>query len=499
MVRKSTVREHRSQQRSNDQKGLRHVELGSATGSQAQSVWKHIPLWGSYALLVYMPFHIFLSQWLSTFTGGLEAWKIAKDVITLALVVVSLGLVLWTGAYKQRVFIWAAGLSVAYVALHIITYAINQDTTPEVAALATVYNNRLLWYLIIGLSAWLLTPKSFTINKITKLVLIVSTITAGLGVLQYFAPANIMTYFGYSLDRGVWPAFFIDSKPDLPRIMSTVRDPNSYGAYLILPLTLLWTLLLQSLKVKSKKYKAQVSKLKSPVSSINYHLSTMSSATLLLSGLFMLHGLALFLTFSRSAWIGAFVSLVIVSLVAERRFMKQWFKRLWPFVTAAIFVLAFGILMLRDTYVVQNIIFHADDSTTAEMDSNALHIHAPLEGLRQAGQKPQGYGPGTAGIVSIQNESGSFLTENYYIQILHEVGIAGLAVFGAALLFVVRQLRVESKLGAALFASFWGYFLMSMIMHLWTNEAVAAQWWLAAGLLIGAQMAANEHKPKRQN
>ena len=58
---------------------------------------RYIPYFGALGLLIYMPFHIFLSQWLSTYTGGLEAWKIGKDVSILLLAVFTICLVFWQG------------------------------------------------------------------------------------------------------------------------------------------------------------------------------------------------------------------------------------------------------------------------------------------------------------------------------------------------------------------------------------------------------------------
>jgi len=55
---------------------------------------KHLPVWSVYALLAYMPFHIFLAQSLSLATGGLSIWKVAKDFLTIAVLLLSVGLVL---------------------------------------------------------------------------------------------------------------------------------------------------------------------------------------------------------------------------------------------------------------------------------------------------------------------------------------------------------------------------------------------------------------------
>jgi hypothetical protein len=99
--------------------------------------------------------------------------------------------------------------------------------------------------------------------------------------------------------------------------------------------------------------------------------------------------------------------------------------------------------------------------------------------------KPQGYGPGTAGIVSIRNEQQTFLTENYYLQLGHEIGIAGLLLFLFISYQVIRYIDLRDEQNRSLIAVFVGYCAMAMLMHLWSNEAVAAQWWLLIGLCLG--------------
>ncbi len=431
---------------------------------------KRIPLWGVYGLLAYMPFHVFLSQWFSTFTGGLEVWKVAKDVMTMALVILSFALVIIIKAYKKTYYLVFAKLALAYLALHLLIYYVRKDTTFEVAALATVYNNRLLWYLGIGLSAALLTPKELSIRKITKLILIISAITVVFGLLQYALPKDLMAHFGYSIERGVKPAFFIDDKPDLPRIMSTLRDPNSLGAFLIIPILLLWQLFLESKKDRR----------------------------MLFAGLLGLHGLALLLTFSRGAWAGTAVGLLFVTWLRYKLTLTAWLKRYWPIAAAAVITVAVGGYLLRDQYVIQNIIFHSDETTQAELDSNELHAESINKGLNGITNQPLGHGPGTAGVVSIQNKEGSFLTENYYIQIAYEVGILGLLIFLAVWLWVAFKLLPASTiLSAGLFGACIAYAFMATLMHLWTNEAIAAQWWLLAGLALSGSRNTDNRSKRR--
>ncbi len=412
------------------------------------------------ALLAYMPFHIFWSQWLSLATGGLSGWKIAKDIFAFLVLIISLGLM--SRRQKPPLYVKLLLLAITYGLLHLLVYSLNRDTTWQVAGLATVYNTRLFWFLLIGMAVAYLMPKQIDQTKLMKIVLVVSTIVCVFGVAQYLLPKDLLTHFGYSVERGVKPIFFIDDKPDLPRVMSTLRDPNSLGAFLLVPLTIITLFLLQKWQNKN--------------------------ARTLLLGLFGLHILTLLLTFSRAAWAGAIIAL---SLALGLKFKSQIIKttrRFWPFLALGLVTIIAGAFLLRDQYFIQNVIFHSDETTTAQLDSNDLHVEFIKKGVGGIQNKPLGHGPGTAGIVSIQNKNGSYLTENYYVQIAHEVGIAGLVLFMALLAIVLWTLyrKEPGILEVALLATSIAYALMALLMHLWTNEAVAAQWWLLAGFCLGA-------------
>lgn len=414
------------------------------------------PLVITAIFLVYMPFHVFLAQWLSTLTGGLDAWKITKDIVLFVALLLTTGLVLLTKAYRGRKYLLFLALTLAYGLLHLLLWKTHTGIDQESAALGTVYNGRLPGFVLLGWGAALVYPGKVNIRWFAKLIIAVSTIVCLLAIIQYNLPKDFMTHFGYSTDRGVLPAFFIDSKPDLPRVMSTLRDPNSLGAFLLLPLTLLVGAWFRRAKDK-----------------------------LLIAGLILLHALVLFLTFSRGAWIGAFVSVGLFLLWNFRELFRRTIKRYWPMIIAGVVVFCGVLFLLRDQYVVQNVIFHADENTTMA-SSNDLHVELAKKGLEGIVDQPFGHGPGTAGLVAIHTTG--FLTENYFIQIGYEVGIIGLLLFLALLVLLVHILwkSRSSMIVSATLASLAGLVAMNMLFHTWSNEAVAAEWWLMAGLLAGA-------------
>jgi len=411
-------------------------------------------------LLAYMPFHIFLSQSLSLLTGGLDAWKLGKDVLTGLLTLFAVCLV-WQQRRGTRLFNLLVGITAAYAALHGLIWLLHPDIYRNSALLGIIYNNRLFCYVVLGMSAVLLWPQHITSNFLLRLMLGLSTVVALLGVIQWFLPHDFLTHFGYSLDRGTRAVFYIDDKSGFLRVMSTLREPNALGAYLIMPLTALTALLL-----RAKDYNRR----------------------LVLLGMFGLHALALLLTFSRSAWLGATLSVALIVGWQYPARVHVFAKRFGLPLIALLVVAGVGLFSQRHSSFVRSYITHSSvNHNTTEIDSNGYHEVFVERGLHGIVHQPLGHGPGTAGLASIQNPKGSFLTENYYIQIGYEVGVVGLLLFVGmqALLYVRLWRQRQEVLPAVLLTSFWAYVLTNMLLHTWSNEAVAAQWWLLAGLSLG--------------
>jgi hypothetical protein len=420
---------------------------------------KRIPYYACLALLAYMPFHIFLTQSLSLLTGGLEIWKVAKDVLLILVTLFAVCLVLGMGRVPKQ-YKWLLGISAAYAAMHAVLWMAHPDIYKQSAELGMLYNLRLPEFAILGYSAVILKPDLFKSRTLITLILGVSGVVALLGVIQYFLPSDILTHVGYSIERGVRPNFFIDNKAGFPRIMSTLREPNALGAYLIIPMAL--TVLVWA-KVKERKHK------------------------IVLIALFALYGLALLWTFSRSAWIGAVIAVILVLTWNYRAALLRFVQRFWFVCLIAVLGLGAVAYTQRNTSFVKGYISHT--SNDKDIDSNQYHYLFVKQGIEGIIDQPLGHGPGTAGLASIQNPKGSFLTENYYVQIGYEVGVVGLLLFVAlnALIYVGLWRTRHTALGAMLLATFWSYVLTNMLLHTWSNEAVACQWWLLAGLVLGVQ------------
>ena len=407
-------------------------------------------------LFAYMPFHIFFSQWLSTYTGGLEAWKLWKDFFTVFVTILFIATI-FILKKQTRLYVWILGLTVLYGFIHLILL-FTTDQPVDIGLLASAYNLRIFAYVIIGCSLALLLPNTDQAKRFAKILILLSTIVCIVAFLQWLLPKDIMSNFGYSIERGVKPNFFIDDKPDLPRVFSTLRDPNSLGAFLILPIVLLSQALIGNWKTQRRS---------------------------LLSGLLLLHILILFLTFSRSTLLAAILAVLSLLVLQNLRLIKNHSRAITAGLVVFLLIFSAVIYIGRDQYVVQNLFFHADESTVLA-DPNEIRVDVVQRGIDGVVDEPLGNGPGSAGLVSTRLKSGGLLTENYFLQIAYEVGIFGFLVFIALLYLIINNLwrQRDKPLAAALLASFAGLVVANMLFHTWANEAVAISWFLLAGTAL---------------
>lgn len=427
---------------------------------KAESTWQKASRWLFLGLLAYMPLHIFISTWFGASFGLLEVARVAKEVVLVFGAGIALSIFMARGRLReltQDKLTWLIG---GFVGLNILL-ALVRGTDQDAELLGLAYNVRFFIFFIWAILLARLFDTRKLISQAVRLVLITGALTVGFALLQYLLlPDDALRYIGYTRENGVLPAFFIDDKPDLERVMSTVRDPNSYGSYLIIIIGLIgaWA----------------VQKKKSPTS-----VTYLAAAVL-----------ALFWTFSRSAWIGAVLTAGVIGIFMasqQKEFLKKYKKPLLGSLVA-ITIIVGGLLTISwNSYWVQNIVFHADEATELE-DPNELRRRFWQESITEVAANPLGSGPGTAGLASIRNDERTVLNENYYLQMAQETGVLGLLLFLvilAVVAFRLYLLATQSNWSAvALLASFAGLTVTNFLVHIWANEAVAYTWWGLAGLVI---------------
>jgi hypothetical protein len=243
--------------------------------------------------------------------------------------------------------------------------------------------------------------------------------------------------------------------------MSTLRDPNSLGAYLLIPVSLTTAMLLRAREQRRR---------------------------LLYLGLLALQLAAIYLTFSRSAWLGAFITVLLVTWWQYRRWLFRMGRRYWPVVIVLVVLFGVGAYTQRHNPVLT----HQTSVQIGPRDSNQAHIFFVERTAKGIVQDPLGHGPGTAGLATIHTPGGSNLTENYYLQVGYETGLLGLLIFVGVQVVVYIKLwpQRHSYLGLVLLTTFWAYVVINLVLQEWDNEVVAAEWWILAGIGLGASLRA---------
>ncbi len=355
-------------------------------------------------------------------------------------------------------------LILAYGALNTLLVII-KPTDQGAELLGLVYNTRFLIFFLYGLMLSHLVGWQTLKNQAVKIVIASGFIVLVFGAVQYWLlPNDFLRHFGYSRANGVLPAFFIDDKPDLERVMSTLRDPNSLGSYIII-IGLLALAYFKKTKDKNLKQ--------------------------LVTGITGLSVICLILTFSRSAWLGFLLGAVTIFAYSHRKKISKRSILLAASLSLVVLTIS-GIFLTSNNYFVKNVVFHADKSTKLETP-NQLRVRFWRESVASIVKNSLGHGPGTAGLTSIHNEiQGTKLNENYYLQIGYEVGVAGLVLFLLILILVGLRLYGQiagSTLALGLFAAFIALIVTNFLVHIWSNEAVAYTFWGLSSLSLG--------KPKR--
>lgn len=405
-----------------------------------------VAIWLIATILVLLPFHAFFTTWLGSNFGHLDLFRIWKELLMIPLAVYAL-VILWCdkGLARRMASSWLVRLSLLYIGFFLIfgLVARSSGSANDSALLYSwITNLRLVGFMLI---VWIISSKNqLIIRNWLRIVLAPAAVVVVFGLVQRLClPADFLRHFGYG--PNTIPAVqTVDQKLAFRRIQSTLRGSNPLGAYLVVALAALiagWR---------------------------RYWLFILATAG------------ALFLTYSRSAWLGA---AVVVALLVWY-YLPRHLRKL-ALLVVAVAVLAGGgaVWGLRHNDAVQNTFFHSDEKSRSSVSSNAARSSAMVNGLRNVWHQPFGQGPGTAGPASVRNNHPARIAENYYIQIAQEVGIVGLSLFVAINVLVAKALwqRRSSPLALALLASLVGITLVNMLSHAWSDDTLSLLWWGLAG------------------
>ena len=402
--------------------------------------------------------------------GHLDFFRACKEIMLI--IAVFLGAYLAWQNPKLKDWIlksWLVRLIVIYGALQII-YGLLALNAGRVNGSALIYawliNLRFLAFFLVVVIAC--SENKLLERNWQKLILIPASIVVGFGLLQrLLLPQDFLTHFGYGKDT-IAALQTVDNKLTYQRIQSTLRGANPLGAYLVVVLGVGTVFLRRWRRI-----------------------------------LFLTAGIiVLGLTYSRSAWAGAAIT---------GGLLLYWFggvhKRLGRYLLPAVIVTA-GLLLVvfvvfRHQSVVENTLFHTDQSSHSSESSNAGRARAIKNGLHDVVHEPLGRGPGTAGPASVRNNHPARIAENYYLQVAQEVGWLGLGIF-VAINIVIAQMLWKAKndpLALALLAALAGVTVVNLVSHAWTDDALAYIWWGLAAIAVspGIMAVKDKHYAKKKN
>jgi len=410
--------------------------------------------WVFALILVLLPFYALLTTWAGSNFGDLDIWRVWPEIILLAALPFSIGLV-WLSK-ESRTWLknsWIVRFFVFYVLLHIGlgVWALNQHHVIFTAFLyAFIINLRFIGFFILCVIVSL--HSDFLKKYWQKILLIPGAIVISFGILQKLIfPYDFLRHFGYS-NQTIPPYQTVDANLDFRRIQSTLRGANPLGAYL--------SLIIPGFILALRKNRKLL-------------------AACLLAAFYVL-----FYSYSRSAVGGIVLALLLLLFISGGRLKAQK----WTAAIASLLIIVVGgLYYLRSNQFAQDTLFHTSKSSSSPQSSNQLRFDAIKRGANDVFHQPIGRGPGTAGPASFRNFGQTArIAEDYYLQIGQEVGVIGILIFLTINFLVARQLwfRRQDPLAQLLLISLFGLSFINLVSHAWTDDTIAYIWWGLAGVAL---------------
>jgi hypothetical protein len=409
-------------------------------------------------IIILMPFHAFLTVWLSDIFGHYTVLRLWKELL-LALLAGYATYLLAVDTKLRKAFL-ASRLNQVILVYAALTLVVGFSAFALDAVTAKAFGYGLiinLRFLVFFLAVWVIVKKAPAYFMAwPKWLAWPFALVVLFGLLQYFVlPYDFLRNFGYN-EQTIFPYATINHNLDDLRVFSTLRGANPLGAYLLLALSVLAVLWRKRLKSRR--------------------------GVLLAAG-----ALVLFLSFSRSAWIGTVLSAAVIVWCSVR---SEKLKK------ASLLAAACGILaltgigfLLRDNTTLQNLVFHTNEQSTVKVSSNDGHATALKDGLKDISASPLGDGVGSAGPASVYNGNKTEISENYFIQIGQETGWLGMALLLAinALLALELWRRRQDPLALGLFAALVGLTFVNLLSHAWADDTLAYIFWGLAAIALASK------------
>ena len=381
----------------------------------------------------------------------IKSWK---EILMLALVPLAIIVVTRRGLWRELLNDWIFKIIAGYALLHIILVGLMyQGIVATVAGLAI----DLRYVLFFGLVYVLIRVMPRYRSLLVKVAAVGVAVVVGFATLQLILPADILSSIGYGKDT-IAPYLTVDKNPDYIRVNSTLRGPNPLGAYAGMVLALITALVIAKGRQFMRKY------------AVALELLTVSSV------------IALWISYSRSALVGAIVA---VGVVFAATIMRRLSRRSWIVLSVVMCALIGGLIAAQNSSFVSNVLLHENLEGGSAVSSNDDHVSSLETGVDRLLHQPFGGGVGSTGSASLHSEA-PIIIENQYLSIAHEVGWLGLSLF--LVLFSLIMVRLwqqrQDWLALGIFASGIGLGLIGLLLPVWVDDTVAIIWWGLAAIAI---------------
>ncbi|PID99151.1 hypothetical protein CSA80_03490 [Candidatus Saccharibacteria bacterium] len=436
---------------------MREKTVRKATGLPRKLLAGKLPDYIVAAVLLLVPFQAFLAVAGAKVGGNYTLLRLVPEFALLILLfwLVFSGRLklLWQQLSGQKL----AWLVAAYLIVNLVYYGVSvavKQLDVQAAAYGLLLNTRhVVWFAAVCAVGY---RSNWLRRNWQPIALIPLAAVSVFAVLQFFVlPPDFLGHFGYQKGITISPAHTINQDTETIRAQSFLRGPNPLGAYLLVGIGLVWIAAFS----RVRKY---------------------AFAVLVLA--------ALFLSFSRSAWLGLIMSGLVWLTVTK----GVWRNARENLLAAVAVAASLGILLLflQTNHGVQNAIFHVNDRSTAELTSNEGRVAALQQGLGDVVNEPLGRGLGTAGPASMLEDTvPARNSENYFLGLGQEIGWLGMGLFIAICLVLSKLLyRQKTVLAWTMLATLVGLTLVNLLSYAWADVTLAYLWWgLAAIALTGSQ------------
>ena len=388
--------------------------------------------WITIILLALLPFHAFLFTWFHSFF-----WQESWVIIVQAWKEIFVGILAFLAGLKflktrQLPKTRSFKISLAFVILAFL-YAIfgSSELIQKILGLRTV-----IIFPVVFLAISFFQFEKQKIFQLKKIVLTSSALVIVFALAQkFFLPTDFLASFGYSTNVSSWlpggnlPMYHLVGEGDTIRLQSTFAGPNQLAAYLLVIIPLAFSFL----RDKKNWWK-------------------WLSAFIVLGGI-----IALFLTYSRSAWIGLIAILLALAITAWRKNLSRKLKTRFA-VGGVIATLGLGLGIFG--FVQPNF-----QEVFLRQASSSAHLTRSVEASKLVLQNPFGLGLGSTGGVSqrFDSENHTGITpENTYLGMALELGWLGGMLFLAILLTLLKELNTQKS---PLFYSLLGIAVIALFLH----------------------------------